>query len=169
MKRSVDDDHKGITNGQPSEASNKKAKVDEDEVDDDDDLPLYAPSRLSSQKRHGKDCPYLDTVSRQVNDTLQTLPAWLHFSVIDPTFTPQAPVDTVRALQALDFDFEARCSVSLRWAILPTSQCAISSCKCSAESIASVNGLLTSWHIVLQYSQCLRMPGETLNPRQKSV
>ena len=33
---------------------------------DDDDLPLYAPSKLSSQKRLGKECPYLDTVSRQV-------------------------------------------------------------------------------------------------------
>ena len=84
MKRSVDDDHNGMSNGQPSEASNKKARVDEDELDGDDDLPLYAPSRLSSQKRHGKDCPYLDTVSRQVNDTTPMSPARLHFTIISP-------------------------------------------------------------------------------------
>ena len=84
MKRSVEDDQNRTANVQPSEASNKRAKIDKDEVDADDDLPLYAPSRLSSQKRHGKDCPYLDTVSRQVSDRIQTspAPAWHDFPVI---------------------------------------------------------------------------------------
>ena len=65
MKRAGEEDQNGAANGQPSSGSNKKAKTENYESDDDD-LPLYAPSKLSSQKRLGRECPYLDTVSRQV-------------------------------------------------------------------------------------------------------
>ncbi|CAL5229982.1 g13414 [Coccomyxa viridis] len=77
MKRSGEDTQNGTPEGQPS--SSKKPRTEDDDDLDDDYLPTYAPSKLSSQKRLGRECPYLDTVSRQ----------------------------------ALDFDFEARCSVSL--------------------------------------------------------
>ena len=71
MKRSGEEMQNGAADGQPlsGSGSNKRARTEDDDVDDDD-LPLYAPSRLSSQKRQGKECPYLDTVSRQVQHTL---------------------------------------------------------------------------------------------------
>ena len=70
MKRSAEEAENGTADGQPSSESKKKAKTD-DYDEEDDDLPSYAPSKLSSQKREGKECPYLDTVSRQVQ--LRTL------------------------------------------------------------------------------------------------
>lgn len=70
MKRSGGEEQNGTAGGQPlsGSGSNKRARTEEDEMDDDD-IPLYAPSRLSSKKRQGKECPYLDTVSRQVQHT----------------------------------------------------------------------------------------------------
>lgn len=64
MKRSGEDTQNGTPEGQPS--SSKKPRTEDDDDLDDDDLPTYAPSKLSSQKRLGRECPYLDTVSRQV-------------------------------------------------------------------------------------------------------
>ena len=70
MKRSVEEAENGKAGVELSSASNKKARTDDFESDDDN-LPLYAPSKLSSQKRQGKECPYLDTVSRQVRHCMK--------------------------------------------------------------------------------------------------
>ena len=86
MKRSGEEMQNGAGDGQPlsGSGSNKRARTEDDDIDDDD-LPLYAPSRLSSQKRQGKECPYLDTVSRQVQHTsIMEQRACVHHSGLFP-------------------------------------------------------------------------------------
>ena len=65
MKRSGEEAQNGTSEEQPSSSKKPRTEDDDDELEDDD-LPTYAPSKLSSQKRLGRECPYLDTVSRQV-------------------------------------------------------------------------------------------------------
>ncbi len=54
---------KGETAANGAEAASAQQQVDEDE---DDDKPLLASYKMSRSVRKGVECPYLDTISRQV-------------------------------------------------------------------------------------------------------
>lgn len=86
--------------------------------DDEDDQPLHKNFRMSTAVRTGGDCPYLDTISRQVGpDGMPRgsyrvcLPLQGHMRLQCLPSTP--PSVHLPIAQNLDFDFEKCCSVSL--------------------------------------------------------
>ena len=73
MKRGIESvDHTGQNGASTSqeEGAGPQAKVQVTSWDDDDDQPVLQPTRKGSQVRRGSECPYLDTVSRQVSQQL---------------------------------------------------------------------------------------------------
>ena len=84
--------------------NSKQQRLDTDE--EQGTVPVHGP-RTNSRVRTGADCPYLDTISRQVKANFFLRPlkrvnniSWYH---------GESPL----VVQNLDFDFEKFCSVSL--------------------------------------------------------
>ena len=51
---------------QPAASEPAPAAQEEEAADDEDDQPLITNYRMSRSVRKGAECPYLDTISRQV-------------------------------------------------------------------------------------------------------
>ncbi len=68
MKREAPNDEHGDQNGNAKRARSEA----EDEGDDDDDLdaPVGAASARGGGVKKGYECPYLDTISRQVRQMI---------------------------------------------------------------------------------------------------
>ena len=69
MKRGRDELEAGDDGeGQPEQAVAQEpaAAAGAQEEEDDDDKPLLASYKMSHSVRKGAECPYLDTISRQV-------------------------------------------------------------------------------------------------------
>lgn len=68
MKRSREDDDETFENSASQHNSSAAISNKRQEVDDleDDNEPVLKPGRRGSAVRKGHECPYLDTVSRQV-------------------------------------------------------------------------------------------------------
>ena len=70
MKRGADalDERDAQSNGagNPKDQDAHRSKVQAVSDEDDDDLPVLQAGKKASLVRKGHECPYLDTVSRQV-------------------------------------------------------------------------------------------------------
>ena len=68
MKREAPDDEHGNQNGN---AKRPRSEPEDDRDDDNDDLdtPVGAASARAGGVKKGYECPYLDTISRQVSMT----------------------------------------------------------------------------------------------------
>lgn len=53
---------------EPAAAQQEPVEVQAAGDDEEDDQPLYSSYRMSSAVRRGAECPYLDTISRQVSE-----------------------------------------------------------------------------------------------------
>ena len=83
MKREAEDDD-DVKKEEPGKRARTAASDNNDDDDDDDDLdaPVSGASRRAGGVKRGAECPYLDTVSRQVRDHCLILPKilWIHGS-----------------------------------------------------------------------------------------
>lgn len=86
------------------------------EDDEDDDKPLLANYKMSRSVRKGAECPYLDTISRQVRPLWWSW-CWSRRAPPGPQLAPPRLSCLHSAVPAspqnLDFDFEKCCSVTL--------------------------------------------------------
>ena len=117
---------------QPGTGQQPPAQQAED--DDEDDKPLLQNYKMSKSLRKGIECPYLDTISRQVgragglgqlNAVFATIAVFIWWSCgtachlrmpQPPSLSLHKPLHRALLLptaQNLDFDFEKCCSVSL--------------------------------------------------------
>ncbi len=79
MKREREEDEAAAADERDEDRKDEPAAARDDDAEEEDDNRIYLPTSTSrSGVRKGKDCPYLDTISRQVRSTSS---AWVCMGV----------------------------------------------------------------------------------------
>ena len=66
MKRAREEDNGAPPQAPAADGAEHNGQPGAEDGDDDDDEPIYRPSKSRMQVKKGTECPYLDTISRQV-------------------------------------------------------------------------------------------------------